>query len=798
MAAPAQAATVDAGSLRADTGGAEWRLRLTGRDGRDVLAEGEGARLGFRTGAGWFRATRVLEESSEGATARLRVATDDPLGRVLDVRLAPDAEGVIALDATVTGPLADQAERVGIGFTMGADERFIGFGERSNAVDQRGNEVLNYVGEGPYQPEERPFIAAAVPPAAYNPRDDASHYPVPWLLSTAGYGVLVDNDETSRFHLGDERADVWSADADGARLRVRVFAGPTPAGALRRFTARTGRQPRPAAPWFLGVWVMPGDFDREDVPAEMERVRKLRDADTPVSMAETTMQYLPCGDHRPLREVTRQRVAGFNGAGLGVLAYAHSQVCVDYQPVYDDLAARGLFIRDTTGRPYVYKQFADRHQQVVVSQFDFTAPGSEDAFTGLLGEMARDGYEGWMEDYGEYTPTDGRFSDGSTGVTRHNRFPTDYHCAARGATRGARPALGAFVRSGWTGTAACAQLVWSGDPTADWGFDGLASAVMNGVNMGASGVGLWASELGGIFELGTRELTPELLVRWIEFGAVSPWMKARKKSIAIPDKGERPQVWDDDILPTFRRYAKLHTQLYPYLVAAAERYRRDGMPLMRHLALAFPGDPGSRARDDEFLFGPHILAAPVTGPGQRSRELYVPPGRWVDLWRSARYLRRSGGLRLVRARQLGGRAVRTLPAPLDEIPLLVRAGAVLPLLPPDVDTLSRHGAPDLVELRERRGRMQLLAFPRGHSSARFNRRERIRSREGRGSWTLAIAGARVRRYDLQASLATLRRPFRPCSVRARGRALPFRFDRRTRVLRARLRGRSPVLRVSGC
>ena len=777
LAAPAQAATVSAGSLRAaapDAGA--WSLAFDGS------AQLRSTALAFRSGTTWFAATRVESARREGEAYVATLATDDPLGRTIRARLAPDAEGVLALHAE-----ADGADAVGLTFAARDGERFLGFGERSNAVDQRGRVVENQVAEGPYRPEDEPIAALAVPPWAVRPRPDAASFPVPWALSTAGYGVLVDDPETSEFAL--DARDSWQVRTLASHLSVRIFGGPAPADALRRFTARTGRQPAPAHPWFLGVWFMPGDFDAENVPGELHHVRLLREGDVPVSVAETTLQYLPCGDHLPLREVSRQRLAGFHARGLAVLAYLHSQICTDYARAYEPL--RPHFVRNEAGQPYVYKQFADRHVQVTVSLVDFTSPGASDAFAAFTREPLDDGYDGFMEDYGEYAPPDGRFADGQTGATMHNRYPTSYHCGVRDGLAGRTPAR--FVRSGWTGTAACAPLVWSGDPSATWGFDGLQSALRNGLTMGTSGVGFWASELLGLFEFTTKP-DDELLARWTQLGAVSAWIKARKKS--IPDDADRPQIWEPQNLPRFRRYAKLHTQLYPYLAAAAAEYRRTGLPLMRHLALAFPGDAEAARQDEEFLFGPDLLAAPVLAPGQRERPLYVPGGTWVDLWRSAGYDERTGGLRLDRApRLIRGPRAATLPAPLDELPLLVRAGAVLPLLPPDVDTLYEQDGPGLVTLGERRDRLELLAFPRGASSARFLDGERLASSEGRGRWTLRVRGTRSRTYRLQASLRALRRPFTPCRVRG---ARSWRYDARTGVLRATLRGRRPVLRVARC
>ncbi len=212
---------------------------------------------------------------------------------------------------------------------------------------------------------------------------------------------------------------------------------------------------------------------------------------------------------------------------------------------------------------------------------------------------------------------------------------------------------------------------------------------------------------------------------------------------------------------------------------------------MRHLALAYPDDPKAIAREDEFLFGPDLLAAPVTAPGASRRTLYVPAGRWVDLWRSVDFVQRDGSLRIARATTVTGGREHTLPAPLDELPLLARAGTILPLLPPDVDTLAPYGGNNVVSLADRDHRLRLVAFPRGRSTARVGRQKLV-SAETRGRWTLAIPSGPQRRYDLQASLATLRNPRHVCSVSLNGRPLRRRawtYDARRRVLHARFTAR---------
>ncbi|HEX2016896.1 MAG TPA: TIM-barrel domain-containing protein, partial [Solirubrobacteraceae bacterium] len=665
-AEPPGALTVSSGALVASISPNPWQLVFRDARGTPVVTESTGlglgrtGTLGFESGGGaWYHATRVLTQAREGSAWTATVATTDPGGRSLAVRLEPDGEGVLRLTASVNGPVTDVTS-TGIGFQSPGGERFLGFGERSNAVDQGGGTVESFVGERPHQPEERPFVPVLAPPWAYHPREDATYWPIPWMLSTRGYGVLVDNNDTSYFYLRSDQPDAWSAQVASAQIALRVFAGPSPAQALGRYSARLGRQPPAAAPWFFGPWFQPPGDDKASL-------KTLRQADAPVSVGQTYTHYLPCGDQQGREAAQRQRTALWHANGLAITTYFNPMICTSYHPAYDQAAAAGVLGRNETGQPYVYRYTTAN--LFLVSQFDFSAPGADAFYGRLLAEAVGHGYDGWMEDFGEYTPPDISSYNAMSGPQMHNYYPVLYHRAANEYSNRAPRPLARFNRSGWTGAARYSQLVWGGDPTADWGADGLASAVRNGLSMGLSGVSLWGSDIGGYFADGTHTLTPELLARWIEFGSVSGIMRTETDGFSIPAKS-RPQVTDPGILPVWRRYAKLRTQLYPYLTAAEAVYDRTGIPLMRYLALAYPTDERASGRDDEYLFGPDLLAAPVIAPGAQARSLYLPAGQWVDLWRSATFQEGPGALHLGRARVLGGASERTLPAPLNELPLL--------------------------------------------------------------------------------------------------------------------------------
>jgi hypothetical protein len=203
------------------------------------------------------------------------------------------------------------------------------------------------------------------------------------------------------------------------------------------------------------------------------------------------------------------------------------------------------------------------------------------------------------------------------------------------------------------------------------------------------------------------------------------------------------------------------------------------MPIMRALALAYPDDAVGAGLDDEEMFGPDLLVAPVLGEGQTSRSVYLPRGRWVEFWRSVS-LDSRGAPSPARPVVLdGGRRV-TVPAPLDEIPVFVRAGAVIPMLEADVQTLSTYGAGNVVRLADRARRRVLLAFPR--------------------TPMIRVRGAKTMHYELRASLGTLKRPFTPACIELNGHRLArdrWRYSKTSRALRATFRmhnGRVDILR----
>ena len=172
-------------------------------------------------------------------------------------------------------------------------------------------------------------------------------------------------------------------------------------------------------------------------------------------------------------------------------------------------------------------------------------------------------------------------------------------------------------------------------------------------------------------------------------------MRTKASGLELPPY-ERPQIWEPETIGIWRRYAKLHTQLNPYMRGADATYRRTGMPIMRHgLLLAYPGDPRAAGLDGPVHARPVAAGAPVLEPG-RDRALALPAARAVArvLAGAVGSRRRDGAYRMrapAPARAAGAQhdgAARRC----DRLPMMIRAGAMIPLLPADVDTLAPTAA----------------------------------------------------------------------------------------------------------
>jgi len=330
-----------------------------------------------------------------------------------------------------------------------------------------------------------------------------------------------------------------------------------------------------------------------------------------------------------------------------------------------------------------------------VATIDMTNPGAVKWYGTILQRALDLGYDGFMLDFGEYLPPHAKMFDGTLGWAAHNSFPLayqkatwDYMVKAKGND------FHFFARSGYAGTQQFITTHWSGDPDAS--FDdakGLPAQVRAGINAGISGIPLWGSDMTGYTCLNNPPADKEVFVRWIEFGALSPEMHEENAC-----SGTMPQqkwtAWSDaETTKIYGDYSVLHTRLFPYLYAQAKAATDSGVPIMRHAFLEHPLSADSYSVDLDYYFGDFLYVAPVVRRGATTRDVWLPPGKWIDWW----------------TLDVLSSGHTTRSAPLATLPLFLKSGGVVPMLDASIQTLAPATDPQVVTLDKVSGVLDVRA-----------------------------------------------------------------------------------------
>jgi alpha-glucosidase (family GH31 glycosyl hydrolase) len=652
-------------------------------------------------------------------------------GRSARLQIMLPADDRLSLELDADGaPL-----RLALEWDRRSEERFVGLGARhSTQLDQGGRSVQLGADRTYTGPDCPPEMAAG----GGIPQGDCA--PMPWLNSSRGYGAWVQTYANgTRFELAGERVSVSTRAAAGP-LKVLFMTEPTPAARLRSLCRATG-YPAVLPEWGYGVWKSRDIHEHQDeVMDDYEGFRKHEIAldaiviDSPWATQYNTWEFNPHQFPDAPGMVSRMRADGVRtvlwctpwvniDSRDGQIPPQAESERLHAEPAsnYLEGAQQGHYVRDADGEPFVRTWWMGSGSVV-----DFTSPAAEEWWRGQVKRVLALGVEGIKMDDGDgfYIDDQLRLADGRRGVEAAWDLGGRHRSSLQRALDEVHPGAGVlFGRSGWTGQHATG-LTWGGDQVSD--FWSLRVLVVATLSAACSGFSNFSHDIGGY--LGHRlveRCPPELLIRWVQFGAFTPLMHAHSK---MP---QEPWNYGDRVTALYRAYALLHEQLVPYVRAAAATAARTGLPIIRPLCLTDPSDPRGWTQTDAYGYGPALWVAPVLDHGAREREVALPRGDWIETW--------SG-------EHVAGGGEVSVETPLHRVPVWVRNGSIVVSYP------AEHVARGLGDVPESERPLvpTLWGTPRlGHTAVRLADGTRIAWSERRG-WTSSAPPNREIEFTVRA------------------------------------------------
>lgn len=556
---------------------------------------------------------------------------------------------------------ADPGYRVSATFDSPADEHYYGLGQQQQGdLDLRDHRIRCWHDYGAIGGE---------------------NVCIPFMVSSRGYGLIWDNPSKTTIDLGFNGQNVWSSEV-GDSVSFFVIAGEKSDEiyqGYRQLTGVTHLLPKATYGYIQSKAIYPTQEQLLDI-AKGYRDRKLPLDVLVVDFLNMTRQgEMDFDSARWPDPAAMNRQLHAMGITTLLSVWPHFSEGTQF---YDMLLKKGWLIHDADGVPD-YRGYA----KVIGPNIDTTNPAAAKWWW----ESIRDRYVKpygfdsiWLDETEpDVDPAKDYFYIGS-GARYYNVYPL-FHTSS--VYEGFRRDIGdshrvmILARAAYLGAQRNGTVFWSSDIYSTW--DMLKRSIPAGLNFTASGMPYWDTDIAGFFSPAipanyhaahkplvdssdarenviNYEDYPELFVRWFEWGAFQPVMRAH---------GERThnEVWayGKQAEPILEKYLRLRYQLMPYIYSLGYGSYLNGAPFMRGLFMDFPNDPAVANIPDEYMFGPAFLVAPVTEQGATSRKVYLPAGcDWYNYWTNERI---KGGQTIVAA------------APIDTLPLFVRAGSIVPL-----------------------------------------------------------------------------------------------------------------------
>jgi alpha-D-xyloside xylohydrolase len=516
---------------------------------------------------------------------------------------------------------ANLHRHIAASFSLSPDEKLFGGGESFTRLDKRGQKMVLWTYD------------------AYSAQTPYMYKPVPFFMSSRGYGMFVHTSAPLTFDLGHsyDGANVLYLGDDF--LDLFFFIG-SPKEILTEYTAITGRAPTPPL-WSFGLWMGRESYSSEAETCEV--ARKLRGYGIPsdVIHLDTDWTEVPhrCDfEFSPSRFPNAEKMlSDLKGQGFRVslwqLPYFNPM-----NELHAEAVEKGHVVLSANGKPPV--------DDAVI---DLSSPEAEEWYKEKLRALLEKGVGVFTADFGEAAPFSGLYHTKAGGFHEHNLYPLRYNRAVFEATGEVTGEPVIWARSAWAGSQRY-PLHWGGD--AETTDTAMAATLRAGLSLGLCGFSFWGHFIGGF----SYKSPAGLYLRWLAFGALCSHTRCHG---APPTE---PWEYGEEFTEDFRRIVELKYRLMPYVYAQARRCSGLGHPMIRPLFFEYPEDRTSWLVEDQYLFGTDLLVAPLMEDAP-IRDVYLPPGAWIDYQTGKTY---------------EGARWSTIRAGEVPVVLLAREGAVIP------------------------------------------------------------------------------------------------------------------------
>ncbi len=501
---------------------------------------------------------------------------------------------------------------------------------------------------------------------------------VPFMVSSKGYGIIWDNPAATRFTGAINGRTRFQSEV-GERVSFFIVTGNSPQELYAGYARVTGKTPIPPKSAFGLIQSKARYSSQQEV---LNVANTYRQKKYPLDIMVVDWFYWTRMGQMDINPAEFPDPSGMNkqlhdmGMESMISLWPRFETAGRY---FDELDAKGYMLKDKDGKTQDGLPFrSDRTGGLI----DSTNPAARKWFW----EKARDnvlskGFDyPWLDETEPDLVPSGLFYSIGSGDRYYNVFPLVHVEGFSDNMRAWKPNKRAMIlaRAAYLGSQRTGALFWSSDVEATW--EGLARQLPTGLNMTASGIAYWGNDIGGWQNLPSkseatkaplldpsdaRELVgdnhdyPELFTRWFQYGVFSPTLRlhGNRKHTEMWSTGKQAEA-------ILAKFDNLRYQLIPYIYSQAKMTHDTGAPFMRALWMDFK-DPNVANIGTQYMFGPAFLVAPVTEQGQTEKDVYLPAGTdWYNFWTNEKLA--------------GGRWVK-VAAPIDQIPVFVKAGSIVPL-----------------------------------------------------------------------------------------------------------------------